>query len=32
LIVGTTFKLDGVTANPVDLERVRKFMAAAGRR
>jgi membrane complex biogenesis BtpA family protein len=32
LIVGTTFKVDGVTANPVDLERVRRFMATAGRR
>jgi predicted TIM-barrel enzyme len=28
LIVGTSFKRDGITANPVDRERVRMFMEA----
>ena len=28
LIVGTAFKLDSVTINPVESERVRTFMAA----
>jgi membrane complex biogenesis BtpA family protein len=29
LIVGTAFKVDGVTSRPVDVERVRKLMDAA---
>ena len=31
LIVGTAFKRDGVTTNPVDVERVQEFMQAARR-
>lgn len=31
VIVGTHFKVDGVTWNPVDVTRVRTFMAVAGR-
>jgi membrane complex biogenesis BtpA family protein len=30
LIVGTAFKRDGVTTNPVDVARVKEFMRAAG--
>jgi membrane complex biogenesis BtpA family protein len=29
LIVGTAFKLNGITTQPVDVERVRKFVSAA---
>ena len=32
LIVGTAFKRDGVSANPVDSERVRAFMEATRNR
>jgi hypothetical protein len=29
LIIGTAFKRDGVSTNPVDPDRVRRFMEAA---
>jgi len=32
VIVGTSLKRDGITTNPVDPERVRKFMEAVGHR
>jgi len=31
-IVGTTFKVDGIAENPVDVERVKRFMEVVNKR